>query len=73
MSNILIIDDSISVRKALEITLRNHQLQSRSAISAEQALEQSDIIVLLVDHDAFAPLKDQATGLRVIDTRGQWR
>lgn len=39
MPNIFIIDDSISVRKALEITLRNHQMQSRSAISAEQALD----------------------------------
>lgn len=47
--------------------------ENLSLVSAEQALEQADIIVLLVDHDAFAPLKDQATGLRVIDTRGQWR
>lgn len=53
MSNILIIDDSISVRKALEITLRNHQLQSRSAISAEQALdmlaEHADYDLLMID------------------------
>lgn len=39
MPNIFIVDDSISVRKALEITLRNHNMQSRSAISGEQALE----------------------------------
>ena len=39
MPNIFIVDDSISVRKALEITLRNHQMSSRSAISGEQALD----------------------------------
>ena len=53
MPNIFIIDDSISVRKALEITLRNHQMQSRSAISAEQALdllaENADYDLLMID------------------------
>lgn len=39
MPNILIVDDSISVRKALEITLRNHSIQSASAVSGEQAME----------------------------------
>ena len=39
MPDILIVDDSISVRKALEITLRNHSISSASAVSAEQALE----------------------------------
>lgn len=39
MPNIFIVDDSISVRKALEITLRNHSMPSRSAISGEQALD----------------------------------
>lgn len=39
MPNILIVDDSISVRKALEITLRNHSMQSASAVSGEQAME----------------------------------
>ncbi|MHA0036063.1 response regulator [Deinococcus sp. PESE-13] len=39
MPDILIVDDSISVRKALEITLRNHNVSSASALSAEQALE----------------------------------
>lgn len=39
MPDILIVDDSISVRKALEITLRNHNVSSASAVSAEQALE----------------------------------
>lgn len=53
MPNIFIIDDSISVRKALEITLRNHQMHSRSAISAEQALdmlaENADFDLLMID------------------------
>ncbi|WP_278913655.1 response regulator [Deinococcus wulumuqiensis] len=40
MPDILIVDDSISVRKALEITLRNHSISSASAVSAEHALEQ---------------------------------
>lgn len=39
MTQILIVDDSISVRKALEITFRNHSITSQSAVSAEQALE----------------------------------
>ncbi|MDO4245337.1 MAG: response regulator [Deinococcus sp.] len=39
MPDILIVDDSISVRKALEITLRNHSISSASAVGGEQALE----------------------------------
>lgn len=39
MTHILIVDDSVSVRKALEITLRNNSLTSSSAMSAEQAVE----------------------------------
>lgn len=39
MPDILIVDDSISVRKALEITLRNHAISSASAVGGEQALE----------------------------------
>lgn len=42
MPEILIVDDSVSVRKALEITFRNHALDSRSAASGEQALEMLD-------------------------------
>ncbi|MGO1182502.1 MAG: UDP-N-acetyl-D-mannosamine dehydrogenase [Micrococcaceae bacterium] len=40
---------------------------------AEDAIAEADIIVLLVDHDAFAGLKHLAEGKRVVDTRGQWR
>lgn len=39
MTHILIVDDSVSVRKALEITLRNNSLTSSSAVSGEQAVE----------------------------------
>lgn len=39
MPQIFIVDDSISVRKALEITFKRHSLDSFSAVSAEQALE----------------------------------
>lgn len=39
MPRIFIVDDSISVRKALEITFKRHALESVSAVSAEDALE----------------------------------
>lgn len=39
MPRIFIVDDSISVRKALEITFKRHELDSYSAVSAEAALE----------------------------------
>ncbi|WP_309572721.1 response regulator [Deinococcus sp.] len=39
MPQIFIVDDSISVRKALEITFKRHSLTSHSAVSGEEALE----------------------------------
>lgn len=39
MPQIFIVDDSISVRKALEITFKRHALTSHSAVSGEEALE----------------------------------
>ncbi|WP_165795400.1 response regulator [Deinococcus koreensis] len=39
MAQIFIVDDSISVRKALEITFKRHALSSLSAVSGEEALE----------------------------------
>jgi UDP-N-acetyl-D-mannosaminuronic acid dehydrogenase len=39
----------------------------------DEALETADIIVLLVDHSAFAELGGKVAGKRVVDTRGQWR
>ncbi|HEY4536176.1 MAG TPA: UDP-N-acetyl-D-mannosamine dehydrogenase [Enteractinococcus sp.] len=38
-----------------------------------EAIERADIVVLLVDHAAFADLGPKAYEKRVIDTRGQWR
>lgn len=40
MSNIFVVDDSISVRKALELALSREGLNVRTAASAEAALEQ---------------------------------
>lgn len=42
-------------------------------VSADEALDAADIVLLLVDHDAFADLGARVAGKRVIDTRGQWR
>lgn len=40
MTNIFVVDDSISVRKALEVALKKEGLNVRTAASAEAALEQ---------------------------------
>ncbi|MDI3330517.1 MAG: UDP-N-acetyl-D-mannosamine dehydrogenase [Micrococcus sp.] len=40
---------------------------------AKAAIEAADIVVLLVDHTAFANLKPLAAGKHLVDTRGQWR
>lgn len=42
-------------------------------VAADEALDAADIVVLLVDHSAFADLGDRVADKRVIDTRGQWR
>ncbi|NDK33194.1 UDP-N-acetyl-D-mannosamine dehydrogenase [Nesterenkonia haasae] len=45
-----------------------------SLISTERAIQEADIIVLLVDHDAFKNVDPvQLEGKTVIDTRGIWR
>ena len=52
------------------------RLQGRDNLQladVEAALDQADIVVLLVDHAAFADLGPKAYEKRVIDTRGQWR
>lgn len=42
--------------------------------SLETALADCDIILLLVDHDAFAQVgKNQIVGKQIYDTRGQWK
>lgn len=43
-------------------------------VSLEEAVEQADIVVLLVDHDPFKSLDRSALqGKKLIDTRGIWR
>lgn len=43
-------------------------------VSLEEAVEQADIVVLLVDHDPFKSLDRSALqGKKLIDTRGVWR
>ncbi|MEO4038809.1 UDP-N-acetyl-D-mannosamine dehydrogenase [Micrococcaceae bacterium Sec6.3] len=42
-------------------------------VTADEAVAQADIVLLLVDHDAFAGLGERVRDKRVIDTRGQWR
>ena len=52
------------------------RLQNRDNLTltpVNEAIERADIIVLLVDHAAFADLGEAAYKKRVIDTRGQWR
>lgn len=52
------------------------RLQGRDNLQlteVHEALETADIVVLLVDHTAFAELGSKAYEKRVIDTRGQWR
>jgi UDP-N-acetyl-D-mannosaminuronic acid dehydrogenase len=52
------------------------RLQGRNNLELteiDSALDAADIVVLLVDHDAFADLGPKTYKKRVIDTRGQWR
>src|SRR5690625_3527290 len=52
------------------------RLQNRDNLTltpVDEAIERADIVVLLVDHAAFADLGEAAYKKRVIDTRGQWR
>lgn len=51
------------------------QLAHKSVlVSLEEAVEQADIVVLLVDHDLFKSLDRSALqGKKLIDTRGIWR
>lgn len=48
-------------------------LDNVELVAADQAIEQADIVVLLVDHQVFADLKPLTEGKHVVDTRGQWR
>ena len=42
-------------------------------VPAEDGIREADVVLLLVDHDAFAGLGAATEGKKVIDTRGQWR
>ena len=42
-------------------------------VPAEDGIREADVVLLLVDHDAFASLGATTEGKKVIDTRGQWR
>ena len=42
-------------------------------VPAEDSIREADVVLLLVDHDAFASLGTTTEGKKVIDTRGQWR
>jgi len=43
-------------------------------VSVEQALQQADVLVLLVDHNEFKAIKsEQVTQSWIVDTKGVWR
>lgn len=45
-----------------------------SLVGTKDAIEQADVVLLLVDHTAFKELdRDLLAGKKVIDTRGVWR
>jgi UDP-N-acetyl-D-mannosaminuronic acid dehydrogenase len=57
---------------ALPSTLAQHDSVALDDLAT--ALESADIVVLLVDHDAFRSVnKAQLRGKIVFDTRGLWR
>ena len=49
-------------------------LANVSVAGTDEALDQADVVALLVDHDAFRDITpEQLAGRRVVDTRGFWR
>ena len=42
-------------------------------VSYDEAVEQADVVVLLVNHDEFVVRPDLGPNVKVIDTRGVWR
>lgn len=65
--------------KTLIVEPNIHSLPKKLAanselVSVEQALQQADVLVLLVDHNEFKAIKsDQVTQPWVVDTKGVWR
>lgn len=56
-----------------ELPARLQGYENLELCDVHAALDRADIVVLLVDHAAFADLGPKAYEKRVIDTRGQWR
>ena len=56
-----------------ELPARLQGYDNLTLADVDEAIEAADIVVLLVDHAAFADLGPKAYEKRVIDTRGQWR
>ncbi|MER2134918.1 MAG: UDP-N-acetyl-D-mannosamine dehydrogenase [Arthrobacter sp.] len=49
-------------------------LPNVSLAGTDEALEEADVVALLVDHDAFRDITpEQLSGRRIVDTRGFWR
>ncbi len=50
------------------------ELAGVALVDADEAIQRADIVVLLVDHDAFREIdRDRLLDKAVIDTRGLWR
>jgi len=65
--------------KTLIVEPNIHSLPKKLAanselVSVEQALQQADVLVLLVDHNEFKAINsDQVTQSWIVDTKGVWR
>ena len=57
-----------------ELPAKLANLNNVTLTPTEQAIEEADVIVVLVDHDAFRGIPaDRLEGKRVVDTKGLWR
>ncbi|MEW1964007.1 UDP-N-acetyl-D-mannosamine dehydrogenase [Micrococcus sp. NPDC078436] len=67
-SRILVVEPHVEELPAALAGRENVEL-----VPAEDGIREADVVLLLVDHDAFAGLGAATEGKTVIDTRGQWR
>ncbi|MCK6214453.1 UDP-N-acetyl-D-mannosamine dehydrogenase [Micrococcus luteus] len=67
-SRIIVVEPHVEELPAALASRENVEL-----VSAEDGIRDADVVLLLVDHDAFAELRTATEGKKVIDTRGQWR
>lgn len=67
-SRILVVEPHVEELPAALAGRENVEL-----VPAEDGIREADVVLLLVDHDAFASLGTTTEGKKVIDTRGQWR